>query len=309
MAFNAEQVRQRALKMRRDIVDMITEAGSGHPGGSLSATDIMATLYFGEVLNYDANNLTWQERDRFILSKGHAAPVLYAALAQAGYFDRKELATLRKFGSRLQGHPDSRKLPGVEVSTGSLGQGISVATGLAAGLKLAAANGDSATDVDSSTDTDPSTGANSSKIPFVYALLGDGELQEGQVWEAAMFAAQQKLGNLIALIDNNNLQIDGELAEVNSPYSIEEKFKAFNWQVLTCKNGHDVEEIKAVLDEARERALKALAQGEPSSPAPTVIVFNTVKGKGVSFMENKADWHGVAPSKEQKTQALEELGA
>ena len=278
MVFDENRVQAIATEMRRDIVSMITEAGSGHPGGSLSAADIVATLYFGDVLRYRVEDPAWQGRDRFILSKGHAAPVLYAALAHAGYLEREELMTLRKFGSRLQGHPDSCKLPGVEVSTGSLGQGLSIAAGLAAGLA-----------------------DDSAPVPYVYALLGDGELQEGQVWEAAMFAAHHKLANLIAIVDSNLLQIDGPVVEVNNPHSIEDKFRAFNWRVLSCADGHDINEIKAVLDEARFGS----ADG---SPAPTVIVANTVKGKGVSFMEGKSGWHGKAPTAEQCVTALEELG-
>ena len=276
MAFDRERVEQVALLMRQDIVRMVTEAGSGHPGGSLSAVDILATLYFGEVMQHRAEEPDWDGRDRFILSKGHAAPVLYAALAHVGYFEREELLTLRRFGTRLQGHPDSRLLPGVEVSTGSLGQGLSVAAGLAAGLGV---------------------GSTAEPIPYVYVLLGDGELQEGQVWEAAMFAAHSQLENLVAIVDNNGLQIDGAVSDINCLGSIEDKFKAFGWRVLTCADGHDTEELKRCFDEA-----------SCSAGAPTLIIADTVKGKGVRFMEGQCGWHGKAPSVEQCAVALEELG-
>jgi transketolase len=265
-------LKQIAASIRCDIVQMITDAGSGHPGGSLSAADIVTALYFGGILRHDPNNPNWPERDRFILSKGHAAPVLYAALAHAGYFERSELATLRKLHSRLQGHPDSRKLPGVEVSTGSLGQGLSIAAGLASGLAL------------------------DKSAAQVYVLLGDGELQEGQVWEAAMFAAHNKLGNLVAIVDNNNLQIDGSIQDVNDPQSIVAKFKAFGFAVLEV-DGHDVGAISSTLKQAQE-----YTQG------PVCIVARTVKGHGVDFMENQCGWHGKAPSEEQRDQALAQLG-
>ncbi|MDR0888932.1 MAG: transketolase [Coriobacteriales bacterium] len=270
--FDVKAVEQRANAMRCDIVRMLTEAGSGHPGGSLSAADIVATLYFGNVLRYDAGNPTWEGRDRFILSKGHAAPVLYAALAQAGYIPQDELMTLRKLHSRLQGHPDMRKLPGVEVSTGSLGQGLSIACGMAMGLRMSG-NGDK----------------------NVYVLLGDGEVEEGQVWEAAMFASQNKLDNLIAIVDNNDLQIDGHLEEVCSPNDIEGKFKAFNWHAIAC-DGHDILAIKHAIDAACEY-----------DGGPVVIIAHTIKGKGVSFMEGQCGWHGKAPSAEQCDVALGEL--
>jgi len=261
-----------AAAMRSDILKMITLAGSGHPGGSLSAADIVATLYFGDVLRYRADQPDWPERDRFILSKGHGAPVLYSALAQAGYFDASELSTLRKLGSRLQGHPDSQKLPGVEVSTGSLGQGLSIASGLAYGLAM--------------------DGQNEQQV---YVLLGDGELQEGQVWEAAMFASHNHLGNLVAIIDNNNLQIDGALDEVVGLGDIAAKFEAFGFKVLEI-DGHDIPAIKKALTEAR-----AYSEG------PVAIIAHTIKGKGISFMENQASWHGKAPSAEQCDAALTEL--
>jgi transketolase len=263
--------------MRRDIVEMIAEAGSGHPGGSLSAADIVATLYFGGVLKHDSANPDWPQRDRFILSKGHAAPVLYAALAADGYFGRDHLATLRKLGSMLQGHPDSKKTPGVEVSTGSLGQGLSVAAGLAAGLR-GGEHPESTHDART-----------------VFCLLGDGEIQEGQVWEAAMFSAHESLDNLVAIVDHNGLQIDGACNEVMCVGSVEAKFTAFDWHAVEV-DGHDVQAVYDALE-----AAKAHRGG------PAVIVAHTIKGKGVSFMEGDAGWHGKAPSTEQVAQALSEL--
>jgi transketolase len=270
--WDSAAVEASAARMRRDIVEMIAAAGSGHPGGSLSAADVVATLYFGDVMQHDPSNPGWPERDRFILSKGHAAPVLYAALAQAGYFGRDHLATLRKLGSMLQGHPDSRKTPGVEVSTGSLGQGLSVAAGLAAGLR--------------SRPDDERT---------VFCLLGDGELQEGQVWEAAMFAAHHGLDNLVAIVDDNGLQIDGACNEVMCVGEIAQKFSAFGWRARGC-DGHDVEQIRNALLEARAH-----------KGGPAVVVAKTVKGKGVSFMEDQAGWHGKAPTAEETATALAEL--
>ncbi len=256
--------------MRLDIVDMISKAGSGHPGGSLSSADIVAALYFG-VMNHDPQRPQWPERDRFVLSKGHAAPLLYSALANAGYFDRDHLNTLRQLGSILQGHPDSKKVPGVEVSTGSLGQGLSIANGIALGLRAA---GSAST---------------------VYCLMGDGELQEGQVWEAAMSAAHYKIDNLVAIVDHNGLQIDGACADVMDVGDIEAKFEAFGW-VVTGVDGHD---IPALVD--------ALARAKSVRSAPAIVVCRTVKGKGVSFMENDADWHGKAPDEEQTACAVTEL--
>ncbi len=270
-------IRAKAARMRIDIVEMIAEAGSGHPGGSLSAADIVATLYFGDVLRYDATQPQWPDRDRFILSKGHAGPVLYAALAEAGYFGRDHLGTLRKLGSMLQGHPDSRKTPGVEVSTGSLGQGLSISSGLAAGLRggeLAEPSHDDRT---------------------VYCLMGDGELQEGQVWEGAMFAAHEGLSNLVAIVDHNGLQIDGACTEVMCLGTVADKFRAFDWHVIEV-DGHDVE---AVYD--------ALVAAKAHEGGPAVIVAHTIKGKGVSFMEGDAGWHGKAPSAEQVAIAVGEL--
>jgi transketolase len=277
--FDAQRVRTAAARMRRDIVEMIAEAGSGHPGGSLSAADIVATLYFGGVLRHDPADPQWPERDRFILSKGHAGPVLYAALAEAGYFGRDHLATLRKLGSILQGHPDSRKTPGVEVSTGSLGQGLSVAAGLAAGLRGGA--------VDEPVERDRA----------VFCLLGDGELQEGQVWEAAMFSAHEGLDNLVAIVDDNGLQIDGACSEVMCLGEIAAKFTAFGWKAFEA-DGHDVEALAEALGQARAW------QGSPA-----VVVAHTVKGRGVSFMEGEAGWHGKAPTAQERETALAELTA
>ena len=266
------ELERRANEMRSDIVRMIAEAGSGHPGGSLSCADILAALYFGGVLDHDPERPDWEERDRFILAKGHAAPALYAALAQAGYIPREELATLRKLGSRLQGHPDSNQVPGVEVSTGSLGQGLSIAAGAAAGLRL---------------DGAPQT---------VFALLGDGECQEGQVWEAAMFAAHRKLDNLVAIVDRNGLQIDGRTCDVCDPGDLGAKFAAFGWDVDEV-DGHDLDALVAVLG-----AAKAGRDGRPHA-----VIARTVKGKGVPFMENEAGWHGKAPNAEQAAEALAAL--
>ena len=259
-----------ANNIRRGIIDGVYSAGSGHPGGSLSIADVLAYLYFKE-LRIDPKNPDWEDRDRLVLSKGHTAPGLYSALANRGYFPVEELKTLRKPGSFLQGHPDMRGTPGCDMSSGSLGQGISVACGMALASKL---DGDRFR---------------------VYAIMGDGELEEGQVWEAAMFAGDKKLDTLCAIVDNNNLQIDGTLDEVNAPYPIDKKFEAFNFNVIKV-NGHDFDE----LDDAftRARATKGM---------PTVIIMNTVKGKGVSFMENKAEWHGAAPNDEQYKQAMHDL--
>ena len=270
-------IRAKAAGMRKDIVEMIAEAGSGHPGGSLSAADIVATLYFGGVMRHDPAYPDWPERDRFILSKGHAAPVLYAALAEAGYFGRDHLKTLRKLGSILQGHPDCKKTPGVEVSTGSLGQGLSIAAGLAAGLRGGEYPEHSRDD------------------RTVFCLLGDGEIQEGQVWEAAMFAAHMGLDNLVAIVDHNGLQIDGACNEVMCVGSVAQKFSAFGWRV-TEVDGHDVAAVRDALVRAKEH-----------EGGPVMIVAHTIKGKGVSFMEGEAGWHGKAPSAEQVEKALAEL--
>lgn len=259
--------------MRRDIIEMVGGAGSGHPGGSLSAVEIVATLY-GAVMKHDPADPAMPDRDRFVLSKGHAAPVLYAALAEHGYFPREELATLRKLGSRLQGHPDMRKLPGVEVSTGSLGQGLALANGMALALRL---------------DGVEEGG------PTVFCLLGDGELQEGEVWEAAMLSANYHLSNLVAIVDLNGLQIDGPTCEVMDLGSVPEKFAAFGWTVITC-DGHSIRELVESFRHAREETGR-----------PVVIVARTMKGRGVSFMENLCDWHGKAPNADECARALDEL--
>jgi len=257
--------------IRKDIVSMLTESASGHPGGSLSIADIMAVLFFKE-MNIDTSKVNDPDRDRFVLSKGHAAPALYSALARKGYFEVEELKTLRKTGSRLQGHPNMNDLPGIDMSTGSLGQGISAAVGMAIAGKL------------------------DKKDYRVYSILGDGELEEGQVWEASMSAAHYKLDNLTAFIDNNGLQIDGNIENVMNPGPIDKKFEAFGWNVLKI-NGHDYDEI-----------INAIAKAKEFKGKPTAIICKTIKGKGVSFMENKAEWHGNAPSKEQCEQALKEIG-
>ncbi|MDO8963914.1 MAG: transketolase [Coriobacteriia bacterium] len=259
--------------MRRDIIEMVGGAGSGHPGGSLSAVEIVATLY-GEIMRHDPADPALPARDRFVLSKGHAAPVLYAALAEHGYFPREELATLRKLGSRLQGHPDMRKLPGVEVSTGSLGQGLALANGIALSLRLDGVEKDG---------------------PTVFCLMGDGECQEGEVWEAAMAAAHWGLSNVVAIVDVNGLQIDGPTCEVMDLGSIAEKFSAFGWNVITA-DGHNVRDLVDAL-----RRAKAFDNG------PVVVVARTMKGKGVSFMENLCDWHGKAPNADECAAALAEL--
>lgn len=265
-----EMLKERACEIRKDIIRMLEQAGSGHPGGSLSAADIVAALYF-KVLRIDPQDPRKPDRDRFILSKGHAAPVLYAALAQRGFFPREELPTLRKLGSRLQGHPDMKKLPGVEMSTGSLGQGLSAANGMALAGRL-------------------------DKLDYrVYVLLGDGEIQEGQVWEAAMAAAHYKLDNLTAFLDHNRMQIDGPIEEVMSPEPVADKWRAFGWDVQVI-DGHDTGQI-----------LKAVEKALAVKGRPSMIIAETVKGKGVSFMENQAGWHGVAPKPEESERALAEL--
>ena len=266
--------KEKACDIRTDIIDMLHEAGSGHPGGSLSCTDILAALYFGGVLEHDPEHPDAEGRDRFILSKGHAAPALYATLAEAGYLPVEELKTLRKIGSRLQGHPDSNLCPGVEVSTGSLGQGLSIAAGLTAGLRL------------------------ENSCAHVFTVLGDGECEEGQVWEAAMFAAHQKLGNLVAIVDRNCLQIDGDTAAVCDPGDLGRKFADFGWDV-TAVNGHDIDALIEVLGAAKAS----------DADAPHVIIAHTIKGKGVSFMEDQAGWHGKAPNDEETERALAELAA
>lgn len=266
------ELKKIALNVRKGVIEGTFNAKSGHPGGSLSIADIVTYLYF-EKMNVNPEKPNDENRDRFVLSKGHTAPALYAALALKGFFPVELLKTLRKPDSILQGHPSMRYTPGVDMSTGSLGQGISVACGMALGAKL------------------------KGKDFKVYVPLGDGEIEEGQVWEAAMFAGNRKLDNLVAIVDYNNLQIDGSLDEVNSPYPIKEKFEAFNWNVIEI-NGHCFCEIEEAFKKADE------CKGKP-----TCIVAKTVKGKGVSFMEDKCDWHGSAPNAEQYEQAMAELDA
>lgn len=267
---DARLLREHSTRVRIEILKMLTEAGSGHTGGSLSAADIVTALYFYK-MRHSPHEPSWKERDRFILSKGHAAPLLYAVLALAGYFDISLLKTLRKVDSPLQGHPSSKMLRGIEVSTGSLGQGLSIADGIALGLRMDSLNS------------------------RVYCLLGDGELQEGQVWEAAMTAAHYCLDNLCAIVDNNGLQIDGFCCDVMNIEPLTEKWRAFGWNVIDI-DGHDMEQIIDALDEAEQ------AKGKP-----TVIIARTVKGKGVSFFEGKAEYHGIAPNREELEKALKEL--
>lgn len=267
-----KQLKIKACKARMGIIEEVFNAKSGHPGGSLSCVDIITYLYFHQ-MNVDPKNPQWEDRDRFVLSKGHVAPALYAVMAQKGYFPLDLLKTLRKSDSVLQGHPSMKLTPGVDMSSGSLGQGISVACGMALGAKI------------------------QGKSFRVYAVLGDGEIQEGQVWEAAMYASAKGLDNLVAVVDNNGLQIDGKIAEVNSPYPIPEKFKAFGWNVIEIC-AHSFDEIDAAFNAAAEFKGK-----------PTVIIADSVKGKGVSFMENECSWHGTAPNAEQYAQAMQELNA
>lgn len=267
---NKLELQKMAVEVRKGIVTGVHSAKSGHPGGSLSAADIFTYLFFEE-LNIDPKNPDKADRDRFVLSKGHTAPGYYAALANRGFFPVEDLTTLRHVGSYLQGHPDKKHIPGVDMSSGSLGQGISAAVGMALSAKL------------------------SNDDYRVYTLLGDGEIQEGQVWEAAMFASHRKLDNFVAIVDNNGLQIDGAVDDVCSPYPIDEKFKAFSFHVIEV-DGHDFDALKAAFDEAKQ------TKGQP-----TAIIAKTVKGKGVSFMENQCSWHGTAPNDEQYAQAMEEL--
>ena len=267
-----KQLSLQACKVRQHIIEGTFNAKSGHPGGSLSAADIITYLYFKE-MRVDPKNPKWEDRDRFVLSKGHAAPALYGALAVKGFFPEDEIKNLRKPGSFLQGHPDMKGIPGVDMSTGSLGQGVSCAVGMALAGKVAG------------------------KDYRVYAVLGDGEIQEGQVWEAAMFAAHKKLDNLTIFIDNNNLQIDGTMDEVNSPYPIPEKFEAFGWHTVEI-DGHDFDQMEKAVEEAKSIKDK-----------PTAVIMHTVKGKGVSFMEDQVGWHGVAPNAEQYENAMNELKA
>ena len=268
---NKLELQKTANEIRKGIVTAVHSAKAGHPGGSLSATEIFTYLYFEE-MNVDPKDPKKADRDRFVLSKGHTAPGLYSALAQRGYFPVEDLKTLRKIGSHLQGHPCMQHTPGIDMSSGSLGQGISAAVGMALSAKI---SGDSYR---------------------TYTLLGDGEIQEGQVWEAAMFAGAKKLDNLVVIVDNNGLQIDGPVAEVNTPYPIDKKFEAFNFHVINVADGNDFDQLDAAFKEARE--VKGM---------PVAIIMKTVKGKGVSFMENQASWHGTAPNDEQYAVAMEDL--
>ena len=267
---NKLELMKTANEVRKGIVTAVHSAKSGHPGGSLSAADIYTYLYFEE-MNIDPKDPKKADRDRFVLSKGHTAPGYYSTLANRGFFPVEDLTTLRKVGSYLQGHPDMKHIPGVDMSSGSLGQGISAAVGMAISAKL------------------------SNDDYRVYTLLGDGEIQEGQVWEASMLAGHRKLDNLVVIVDNNNLQIDGKISDVNSPYPIDKKFEAFNFHVINI-DGNDFDQIEAAFKEARE-----------TKGMPTAIIAKTVKGKGVSFMEDQAGWHGKAPNDEQYAQAMEEL--
>ena len=267
---NKLELMKTANEIRKGIVTALHSAKAGHPGGSLSATEIFTYLYFEE-MNVDPKDPKKADRDRFVLSKGHTAPGLYSTLAQKGFFPKEDLVTLRHTGSYLQGHPDMKHIPGVDMSSGSLGQGISAAVGMAIAGKLDNAD------------------------YRVYTLLGDGEIQEGQVWEASMLAAHRKLDNLVVIVDNNNLQIDGAITEVNSPYPIDKKFEAFNFHVINI-DGNDFDQIDAAFKEAKT------VKGQP-----TAIIAKTVKGKGVSFMENQVGWHGKAPNDEENKIAMEEL--
>lgn len=267
---NVEELKIKAKEIRKGIINQVYSASSGHPGGSLSIADIMTVLYFDE-LNVKEKEPNWEDRDRLVLSKGHCSPALYAALAERGYFSKEDLKGFRNITSNLQGHPNMNDVPGVDMSSGSLGQGLSVANGMAISAKL------------------------DNKEYRVYCIVGDGEIEEGQIWEAAMASNKYKLDNLCVIVDNNNLQIDGTIEEVMSSYPIDEKFKSFGFNVLTI-NGHDVAEIKQAFEEARKAKNK-----------PTCIIAKTTKGKGISFMENQAGWHGKAPNQEQYEQALKEL--
>src|SRR6266852_5729456 len=267
---NAEDLQAIAKQIRRDIVEMITHAKSGHPGGSLSATEIVVTLFF-DVMNHDPQNPKWPDRDRFILSKGHAAPVLYSVLAECGYSGKDQLLTLRKMGSPYQGHPDVRFLPVLEASTGSLGQGLSLGIGMALAAKL---------------DGSPSR---------TYVVLGDGEIQEGQIWEAAMFAGFHKVDNVVAIVDNNGIQLDGFVKDIMDLSPLPDKWRSFGWHVIEL-NGHDIGALQ-----------KAFAEAAATKGQPTVLIAHTVKGKGVSFMENNPKYHGQAPTLDEEARALAEL--
>ncbi|WP_374971884.1 transketolase [Blautia producta] len=268
---NKLELQKTANEVRKGIVTAVHSAKAGHPGGSLSAADLFTYLYFQE-MNIDPKEPKKADRDRFVLSKGHTAPGLYSTLAQRGYFPVEDLKTLRHLGSYLQGHPDMKHIPGVDMSSGSLGQGISAAVGMALSAKMDGAD------------------------YRVYTLLGDGEIQEGQVWEASMFAGFRKLDNLVVIVDNNGLQIDGSIEDVCSPYPIDKKFEAFNFHVINVADGNDIDQLEAAFKEARE-----------TKGMPTAIIMKTVKGKGVSFMENSAGWHGKAPNDAEYEIAMADL--
>ncbi|MCX7711497.1 MAG: transketolase [Clostridia bacterium] len=270
--YSLNDLKKISYKIRMNVIEQVYHAASGHPGGSLSSADIFTVLYFSE-MNVDPKNPKWEERDRFVLSKGHCSPALYATLAEKGFFPKEDLSTFRQADSYLEGHPNMTYVPGVDMSTGSLGQGISAAVGMALAGKL------------------------DKKDYRVYALLGDGELQEGQVWEALMAAAHYKLDNMVAFLDYNRLQIDGKITEVMSPEPVADKFEAFGWKVINAF-GHDHQQLK-----------EALAEAKKTKGKPTMIIAHTTKGKGVSFMEDAAGWHGTAPNKEQRDQAIAELNA
>lgn len=267
---DVNELKQKAMEVRKGILEEVYNAQSGHPGGSLSIADVMTVLYFNE-LNVDEKNPRWEDRDRLVLSKGHCSPALYSCLANRGFFDKKGLQTFRKIDSKLQGHPDMKKVPGVDMTSGSLGQGLSVANGMAISAKM------------------------DKKNYRVYCILGDGEIEEGQVWEAAMTSNKYKLDNLCVIVDNNNLQIDGRISDVMSSYPIDEKFKSFGFQIINI-DGNDIDEI-----------LKAFEVAKNIKDKPVCIIAKTIKGKGVSFMENKAEWHGKAPNEDEYNQAIKEL--
>ncbi len=268
---DVKELQEKARLIRRGILTAVYSANSGHPGGSLSIADILAVLYFNE-MNIDEKNPKWSKRDRFVLSKGHASPALYSTLANRGFFPVEDLKTFRGINSNLQGHPDMNKVPGVDMSTGSLGQGLSAANGMAISAKL------------------------DNEDYRVYCILGDGEVEEGQVWEAASSSAKYKLDNLCVIVDNNNLQIDGKVSEIMGEYPIEKKFESFGFQII-CIDGHNIEEILSAFEVARN------VKGKP-----VCIVAKTIKGKGVSYMEDEVSWHGKAPNEEQYKKAIEELG-
>ena len=267
---NIKELTKKAVEIRKGIIEAVYHAQSGHPGGSLSVADILTVLYFHE-MNIKPENPKWEERDRLVLSKGHCSPALYNCLANKGYFPVEDLKTFRKIDSYLQGHPDKNKIPGVDMTTGSLGQGLSVANGMAIAGKI------------------------DKKDYKVYCILGDGEIEEGQIWEAAMTSSKYKLDNLCVIVDNNNLQIDGTIEEVMSPYPIDEKFRSFGFEIIKI-DGHDIEEI-----------IKAFEVAKNIKDKPTCIIAKTIKGKGISYMENQVGWHGKAPNEEQYKEAITEL--